>query len=222
MRRTITALCAALVLMAWLPGLTAAQGPGDGPESGEGPVRLLALGDSLTAGFGLPNGDGFTDQLEAALRARGLEVEIINAGVSGDTTAGGLARLSWILDDTVTHAIVQLGPNDALRGLEPAQTRDNLRGILEMLKARGVPVLLAGMQAPRNLGPDYAAEFDPIYPDLAKEFDAVLYPFFLDGVALDPALNQDDGIHPTKEGVAIIVDRILPFALRLISQPAQP
>ncbi len=183
-------------------------------------ARLLAIGTSLTAGFGLPENESFTGQLGAALEAKGYQVAIINAGVSGDTSAGGRARLGWVLDDDVTHALVELGSNDALRGLDPAQTEENLTAILDELAAAEIPVLLAGMLAPRNLGPDYAAEFDGIYPRLAARDGVILYPFFLDGVAVDAALNQADGIHPNAEGVAVIVERILPYVEELLAQPA--
>lgn len=183
-------------------------------------LRILGLGDSLMAGFGLSAEDGFVGQLAAALDARGRAVTVINAGVSGETSAGGRARLAWSLAEPVTHAIVELGANDALRGLEPAQTEENLRAILHALREEGIPVLLCGMLAPRNLGPEYGAEFDGIYPRLAQEFDAVFFPFFLEGVAREAALNQEDGIHPNAEGVAIIVENILPFVETLLDRDA--
>ena len=180
------------------------------------PVRIVALGTSLTAGYGVAQDEGFVPQLEAALRARGLDVEIENAGVSGDTSAGGLARLDWSIDDTVDAVIVELGSNDALRAFEPQQTRGNLTAILDALTARELPVLLAGMLAPPNLGADYGEEFAAIYPDLAERYDVLFYPFFLEGVAAEPALNQPDGIHPNAEGVAVIVERITPYAVQLV------
>ena len=180
------------------------------------PVRLLAFGDSLVHGYGLPAGATFPEQLEAALRTRGFAVEVINGGNSGDTTAAGLARLGWSLSPRPDVALVELGANDGLRGLDPAGTYDNLDAILRRLEAEGVPVLLTGMRAPRNLGPEYTAEFDAVFPRLAKEREVLFYPFFLDGVALQPALNQADGIHPNKAGVAVIVERILPSVIRLI------
>ncbi len=193
---------------------------GIAPET-EPQIRILGLGDSLMQGFGLPQGEGFVEQLQAALRARGHDVTVVNAGVSGDTSAGGRARLGWSLAEPVTHAIVELGANDALRGLEPSETEANLRAILETLQARNIPVLLCGMMAPRNLGPDYVTEFDGLYPRLAEEYGAVFYPFFLEGVAREAALNQGDGIHPNKEGVAVIVEKMVPYVEELIGVEAQ-
>ena len=180
------------------------------------PVRLLALGDSLTAGYGLAPAEGFTARLEAALGARGREVKVINAGVSGDTTAGGLARIDWALGDRPDAALVALGANDALRGLDPAEAERNLDAILARLAKAGVPTLLVGMMAPPNLGRDYGAAFDGIYARLAERHGVPLYPFFLDGVAADAALNQPDGIHPNARGVAVMVERILPAVERLL------
>lgn len=185
------------------------------------PVRLMVLGDSLSAGYGLGPGESFPDQLVARLKDRGHDLTLINASISGDTTAGGRARLDWSLADRPDAVILALGGNDVLRGLEPAAARANLAAMLASLTSRGLPVLLCGMQAPRNLGPDYAAEFDPIYPELAAEYDVLLYPFLLDGVALDPALNQLDGMHPNKAGVAVMVGRVLPFAEQLLEQIKQ-
>ncbi|MCS6890945.1 MAG: arylesterase [Rhodovarius sp.] len=197
-----------------LPGLSGrarAQGPG------QRPLRLLALGDSLTAGFGLPPGQGFVPQLERALAARGRQVRVLDGGVSGDTTAGGLARLDWALADRPDAAIVALGGNDGLRGLPPAATRANLAAILDRLAAAGIPTLLAGMLAPPNLGAEYGREFAAVFADLAAERPGVLlYPFFLEGVAAVPALNQPDGIHPNARGVAVMVERILPLVERLL------
>ena len=173
-------------------------------------IRILALGDSLTSGYGLPQGDGFTDQLQAALREEGYDVVVLNAGVSGDTTAGGLARLDWSLADDPDLVIVELGSNDALRGIDPAVSRANLDAILAELQTRGIAALLAGMLAPRNLGTDYVEAFDGMYGELAEAYDVPLYPFFLEGVAAEPELNQPDGIHPNASGVAVIVDGILP------------
>ncbi len=183
--------------------------------------RILALGDSLTAGFGLPQGDGFTDQLENALQAAGYDAVVINAGVSGDTTAGGLARLDWALADDPHVVIVELGANDALRGIDPATSRANLDAILVELGDRKVPALLAGMLAPRNLGSDYVTAFDGMYGDLAREHQVPLYPFFLEGVAAEPELNQADGIHPNAQGVQIIVDGILPDVTAVLDGLAQ-
>lgn len=179
-------------------------------------LRLLALGDSLTAGWGLAAADGFVPQLESALRARGYRVEIINAGVSGDTTAGGLARLEWALADRPDAALVALGANDMLRGLDPAAARANLDRILTTLRDRGVPALLAGMKASPGLGTDYVRRFDALYGELAEAHNIPLYPFFLDGVATDPTLNQGDGIHPNPAGVRLMVDRVTPLVARLL------
>ncbi|MFO1474972.1 MAG: arylesterase [Lysobacterales bacterium] len=184
-------------------------------------TRILALGDSLTAGYGLPAGQGFTFQLEQALKAKGLDVRVLNAGVSGDTTAGGLARLDWALGDKPDAAIVALGANDMLRGLDPTRAEQNLDAILGKLKARGVKVLLAGMRAAPNLGRDYAGRFDAIYPELSRKYGVELYPFFLDGVAGIAALNQPDGMHPTAEGIGAMVQRILPYVERLVGQARQ-
>ncbi len=184
------------------------------------PLRIVALGDSLTAGYGLDASESFTARLEAALKARGHDVVIVNAGVSGDTASDGLARVDWSVDDDADAVIVELGANDALRGVDPAITRDALDGILARLGERGVPVLLAGMLAPPNLGKDYGARFNPIYPALAAAHGVILYPFFLDGVAADAGLNQPDGIHPNAEGVAVIVERIVPSVEALIAEAA--
>ena len=181
-------------------------------------VKILALGDSLTAGYGLGPGDGFVDILQAHLDENGFDVELINAGVSGDTTKGGLARLDWALFDQPQRAIVALGGNDMLRGLSPEQSYDNLQAILQKLETENIPVLLAGMLAPANMGADYQTEFDSIYPKLADEFDVIFYPFFLDGVALEPTLNQPDGLHPNKEGVKIMADKITPYIQALLEK----
>ncbi|MBX9635086.1 MAG: arylesterase [Magnetospirillum sp.] len=173
-------------------------------------VRVLALGDSLTAGYGLPADAAFPVQLEKALRAQGYDVSVINAGVSGDTSAGGRARLDWALADKPRVAIVELGANDGLRGIDPKITEQNLDAILTRLKADGVSVLLTGMLAPPNYGPDYAEAFRQVFVRLAQRHRVAFYPFFLDGIARDPKLNQGDGLHPTREGVAVIVQRILP------------
>ena len=179
-------------------------------SAGESPVKLMAFGDSLVHGYGLPAGDSFPEQLERALTDRGFSVKVINAGNSGDTTAAGRARLDWALAAKPDLVLVELGGNDSLRGIEPSDTYRNLDLILGRLTADGLPVLLAGMRAPRNLGEEYAAEFDAVFPRLAEKYGVAFYPFFLDGVALDPALNQPDGIHPNAAGVAVIVERILP------------
>jgi len=173
--------------------------------------RLLAFGDSLIHGYGLAAGQTLPERLEAALRAQGHSVEVVNGGNSGDTTASGRARLDWALGgERIDLVLVAFGGNDALRGLDPAATYDNLDAILVRLEAAGLPVLLAGMLAPRNLGADYAADFDAVFPRLAKSHNVAFYPFLLDGVALDPALNQADGIHPNPAGVEVIVERLAP------------
>ncbi len=187
------------------------------PRAAE-PMRIIAFGDSLMAGYGLPADAAFPVRLEAALKAKGYDVRVIGAGVSGDTASGGLARLDWAIPAGVDAAIVELGANDALRGLDPKVTRDALDNILRRLKERRIEVLLAGMQAPRNLGVEYAAGFDAIYADLAKKHGVLLYPFFLDGVATDPKLNLRDGIHPTAKGIDTIVARILPAVEQLIAR----
>ena len=174
------------------------------------PVKVVVLGDSLSAGLGLSAADAFPAKLQKALKDKGIDVAIMNAGVSGDTASGGRDRLDWSVPNGTEAVIVELGANDALRGTDPAITRSALSDIVSRLKARGVAVLLLGMLAPPNYGSDYAARFNTIYPDLSKSFGIPLYPFFLDGVAADPKLNQADGIHPTAEGVDIIVKKILP------------
>jgi acyl-CoA thioesterase-1 len=181
-------------------------------------IRILALGDSLTAGYGLPRQEGFAAQLQAALRAKGIAATVIDAGVSGDTTAGGRARLEWALADRPDAAIVALGGNDLLRAIPPEATYANLDAILRRLAERNIPVLLAGMLAPRNLGQDYVTAFEGAYQRLAREHDVVFYPFFLDGVATVPELNQPDGIHPNARGVAVMVERILPAVERLLAR----
>jgi acyl-CoA thioesterase-1 len=187
-------------------------------QAQEKPVRILALGTSLTQGYGLPPGTEFTVQLQAALKRAGIHAQVINAGVSGDSSAGGLARLDWSLADKPDVAIIELGSNDMLRGLPPAQTEKNLRAILTRLKAAKVKVLLTGMKAQRNLGAEYVKSFDGIYPRLAKDFGVLFYPFMLDGVALQPKLNQADGIHPNPEGVKVMVARMLPLVKKLVGR----
>jgi acyl-CoA thioesterase I len=190
------------------------------PKEGRGgePIRIVAFGDSLTAGLGLSVDDAFPAKLEAALRERGADVAITNAGVSGDTTTGGLARLDWTLSGPVDGVILELGANDALRGIDPAIARAALDEILIRLKDRDISILLTGMLAPPNMGPEYGATFNTIYPDLSDLHDVLLYPFFLDGVAGSPRLNQPDGLHPTADGVDEIVTRILPSVEKLIVQ----
>ncbi|MGH6940142.1 arylesterase [Hypericibacter sp.] len=180
------------------------------------PLRILAFGDSLTSGFGLPDADSFPSQLERALIASGENVKLINGGVAGDTSAGGLARLDWTLADKPDLVLLEFGANDGLRGLDPAATRKNIAAMLTRLAQDRIPTLLIGMKAPRNLGPDYVAAFDPLYEDLARQFQVPLDPFYLEGVAGDPALNQSDGIHPNAAGVAAIVKRMTPEVIALI------
>jgi len=181
-------------------------------------VNIVALGDSLTAGYGLPANGAFPVKLQHALAAKGLGVQIANAGVSGDTASGGLARLAFSVPDGTDAVILELGANDALRGVEPQVTRNALDGILSRLKERKIPVLLCGMLAPPNMGAEYGRAFDDIYPDLAAHYGAILYPFFLTGVAADPKLNQRDGLHPTAAGVDMIVEKILPQVEELVAR----
>jgi len=177
---------------------------------------ILDFGDSLTAGFGLPAGQAFPAKLEAWLHQRRIEVRVINAGVSGDTTAGGLARLDWALGDKPDLVILALGANDALRGIDPSTVRDNLNKIIEKIQDRGAKVLLIGMLAPPNWGEEYKHSFDRIFPELAEAHHLPLYPFFLEGVAMKPELNQPDGLHPNERGVGVLVDRIAPVVAGLI------
>jgi len=184
------------------------------------PPRILAFGDSLVAGFGLPAEDAFPVRLQARLASDGHAVEIINGGVSGDTSAGGLARLDWALADKPDLVLVEFGANDALRGTDPKVTAANLDRILARISASGAKILLIGMQAPSNWGRQYQDEFAALYPALAAKYHVPLYPFFLDGVAMDATLNQADGLHPNPRGVAVIVDRIAPYVERLLSGAA--
>lgn len=183
------------------------------------PVKILAFGDSLTAGYGLPEGDGFAPQLQQALEKMGREVTVINGGLSGDTTAGGLSRLDWMLADKPDVVILELGANDMLRGLSPEEARANLDATIQRIKQSGAKLLLTGMRAARNMGADYKERFDAIYPDLAAAHGVPLYPFFLEGVAAKPELNQQDGLHPTKDGIALIVGNILPYVEKLLDAP---
>jgi acyl-CoA thioesterase-1 len=185
------------------------------------PLTIVAFGDSLTAGYGVKAGESFAAQLQMALQAKGHKVKIVNAGVSGDTTAGGLERLDWSLQPKPDGVILELGANDALRGVDPKETRANLDKILAKLKAENIDVLIAGMKAPSNWGADYQKEFDAIYPELAAKYGATLYPFFLEGVALDRAFIQADGLHPTAKGVAEIVKRIMPDVEKLLTRIRQ-
>ncbi|ODA66222.1 Arylesterase precursor [Methyloligella halotolerans] len=182
------------------------------------PPVIVALGDSLTAGYQLPQAEAFPAQLQEALEARGQKVEVVNAGVSGDTAAGGLSRFDWAVPENADAIILELGANDALRGLSPAEAKASLAKIIEQAKARDLPVLLAGMEAPRNMGKDYVEEFHAIYPALAEQYDLILYPFFLDGVAMDDTLTLSDGMHPNGDGVAKIVDGIMPKVEELLGE----
>jgi acyl-CoA thioesterase-1 len=179
-------------------------------EADAAPCRIAVLGDSLTAAYGLDVADGFPARLEQALRERGYDCAVLDAGVSGDTSAGGLARLDWMLADQPSHVIVELGGNDGLRALPPEQMAQNLDQIIARLEDEDIPVLLTGMLAPPNLGRDYGDAFAAVFPELAKKHDVPLYPFFLEGVAGDALLNQGDGIHPTAQGIGTIVENILP------------
>jgi acyl-CoA thioesterase I len=213
-RATVTRTTATLAALA-IAAVAFAAAPASPARAADRPLRIVAFGDSLTAGYGLPGDAAFPAKLERALAAKGIAAEVANAGVSGDTTSGGLARLDWSVPDGTEAVILELGANDALRGVDPKIARGALEAMLERLTARHIPVLLAGMLAPRNLGPDYGAAFDAIYPDLAKKYGAILYPFFLDGVAGDPKLNQRDGLHPTAAGVDAIVAKIMPAVEQL-------
>ena len=182
------------------------------------PVKMVVLGDSLSAGYGLPAAAAFPVRLQKALDTKGIKVDMINAGVSGDTASGGRDRLDWSVPEGTEAVIVELGANDALRGTDPAVTRAALSEILTRLKARGVAVLLCGMVAPPNYGSEYATRFNAIYPELAKSFGVPLYPFFLEGVAADSRLNQADGMHPTAEGVDVVVKNILPTVVAFLGK----
>ena len=181
------------------------------------PFKIVGFGDSLMAGFGLGPGEGFTDKLQVALRAKGHDVTVANAGVSGDTTSGGLARLDWSVPDGTQLVILELGANDMLRGVSPEIVKKNLDDMLAKLKARKIAVLLAGMRAAPNLGADYQSAFDATYPTLAEKYGVPLYPFFLDGVAGEPALQLGDGLHPNARGVDQMVERTLPTVEKAIA-----
>ena len=182
------------------------------------PITLLALGDSLTAGLGLEANEAFPAKLEAALKSRYPDLKIINGGISGDTAADGLARLDWALTDDVGGLIVELGANDALRGLDASQTEMALNAIMVKAQLRNLPVLILGMKSPPNMGPDYVARFNGLYPRLAAKYQALLYPFYLDGVAANASLNQADGIHPNSRGVDVIVSKVMPNVEELIGK----
>lgn len=187
-------------------------------RASEKPIRIVAFGDSLTAGYGLPPEAAFPVQLQKLLRSRGHAVDIANAGVSGDTTSGGLSRIEWAVPEGTEAVILELGANDALQGRPPAEARRSLDAILTRFRARGIEVLVAGMLAPKNLGEAYAREFDPIFPELAEKHAALYYRFFLEGVALDPKLNLPDGLHPTAAGIAVIAERIAPKVEELMQR----
>ncbi len=182
------------------------------------PLSIVGFGDSLMAGYQLPQNEGFTAKLEQALKAKGHDVTVTNAGVSGDTTSGGLARIDWSVPDGTRGVILELGANDALRGIAPEETRKNLVAMLEKLKARNIPVLLVGMLSPPNMGGDYADRFNAIYPDLAKTYGVEFYPFFLDGVVENAGLKLEDGMHPNAKGVDQMVARMLPSVERFLQR----
>lgn len=184
------------------------------------PVQIVGFGDSLMAGYGLQPGESFPEKLQAALKAKGHDVAVANAGVSGDTSSGGLSRLDWSVPDGTGLVILELGANDMLRGIAPALTEKNLDEMISRLKARNIPVLLAGMRAAPNLGPDYQQAFDSLYPRLAQKYDLALYPFFLDGVAADKTYLLDDGMHPNAKGVDIMVERALPAVEKSLAASA--
>jgi acyl-CoA thioesterase-1 len=179
-------------------------------------ITLVGFGDSLMAGYQLPPGDGFPEKLQAALKAKGMDVTVANAGVSGDTTTGGLSRVDWSVPDGTDGVILELGANDALRGIAPEQSEKNLDQMIARLKERGIAVFLAGMMAPPNMGADYAARFNPIYEKLAKKHGVTLYPFFLDGVVLDASLKLADGMHPNTKGVDMMVQKMEPAITQFV------
>jgi acyl-CoA thioesterase I len=198
-------------------GVVAAMACG-AATAAERPVKIVAFGDSLMSGYQLPVSAAFPAQLEKALKAKGLNVEVANAGVSGDTASGGLARLAWSVPDGTDAVMVELGANDMLRGIDPKVTRAALDQIIRRLKQRGIEVMLCGMLAVPNYGEDYVKAFNAIYPELASSHDVVFYPFFIDGIVTDSKLNQRDGIHPTAQGVETIVTRIIPKVEELVSR----
>lgn len=218
MRRFATFLRA----VAWLCLSVVASGGWIVPAIAAQPVKLLAFGDSLTAGYGLSEADGFTAQLAAALEKMGRQVQVINGGVSGDTTSGGLARLDWALADQPQVMLLELGGNDMLRGLPPETTKNNLEQMIAKAQQAGVTILLVGMRAAPNLGADYQSQFDALYPALAKQHGLLFYPFMLDGVAANPDLLQSDGIHPNPKGVAAIISRMMPSILQALDKAQKP
>lgn len=205
--RRIGTAALALVWLGTAPALAADLRP-----------RIVVLGDSLTAGYGLPTKEAFPAKLQAALEARGIDIDVVDSGVSGDTSAGGRARLDLVLAEPPRAVLLELGANDGLRGLKPGATEENLDAIIGELRRRRIKVLLAGMYAPPNLGRDYGQAFNAVYPRLAKVHSIPLYPFFLEGVAGVPELNQPDGLHPNAKGVDVIVERILPYVLKLLGR----
>lgn len=214
--KCLKSLAFTLAALIWIiPGGPVWAEAGETPKE---PLEIVALGDSLTAGYQLPPGKGFAEQLGKELAEKGYNVGVMNAGVSGDTSSGGLARLDWAVGPETDAVILELGSNDALRGIDPELTRQNLAAIIEELQSRGIAVLLAGMLAPPNMGADYERAFNPIYPGLAEEYGVLLYPFFLDGVAAEPALNLGDGMHPNEEGIEVMVERIFPTVEKLIAR----
>ncbi len=222
MSRSFVLLCGrTFLILLWVPTLSVqAQALESGQTTPRPPFHILALGDSLTAGYGLPRGASFADRLQQALRASGHTVRVTNAGISGDTTTGGKTRLAWSLEDPTNLVILELGANDALRGISPDIVRKNLRSMINQTLASGSDLLLCGMTAPLNFGPVYKKQFDAIFPELAKEFNIPLYPFFLQGVLGKPDLTQDDGLHPNLQGVDEIVRRILPVVEDILQKHA--
>ena len=212
-RRTV---CKRIGPLLGAAGVLLLVGIGDVAPAAARVPEILAFGDSLTAGLGLPAEAAFPSRLEARLRAEGINVHVVNAGGSGDTTTDGLARLDWALADKPDIVILELGANDALRGIDPKIVRANLDAMIGKIQASGAKLLLMGMRAPPNWGEDYQHEFDRLYPELARARAVTLYPFFLEGVAMDPKLNQPDGLHPNERGVAVLVERIAPYVARLI------
>ncbi len=215
-----------VIVLCWFffmdaPGISAATPPALSSDHENSRPVIVAFGDSLTAGLGLPVDEAYPAQLERRLREAGDPHRVINAGVSGDTTAGGVRRVDAVLSYKPVIVIVEFGANDGLRGLPLSQTRTNLAAILDRLRSAGVPVILAGMKLPPNYGPEYTEEFAAIFPELARTYGATLMPFFLDGVATRPQLNQEDGIHPTAEGYSVIVDRLLPLLGPLLNHPTR-
>lgn len=206
-------VCMAAVLSTIAPTLAANEVP-----MTEQPVVIFAFGDSLTAGYGLSPSDAFPVKLQAALRAKGYHVDVVNGGVSGDTTHNGVVRLDWSLPKNADAAIVEFGANDAFQGVQPATMKANLETIIQKLQSRGIEVMISGMMAPRNLGPAYYDDFDRVFPDLAKKYNCILYPFYLDGVVGDQKLNQSDNIHPNAKGVDIIIARITPTVEKLVDR----